>query len=237
MKLHLAAIALSLTCATQACLAAQVVTPESLIACARAALETRSVGLTGELEFMPRTGLSASQVDSEGQVRIEAGAVEGTWPRRRVGVPVQIWVNEQRAQSRMVWFTVHWWQDVPVYVRDAQASDRADALLTQVARTDLAGVVDADRVGAPSEMTPDLRLRRAVRAGQPVLESDFEPVPAVARRDRVTLTVSEGPIELRTAAIAQGDGEVGERVKVLPDGAGHWVLARVTARNEVAIEN
>lgn len=237
MKFSLAAIALLLSCAAQACLAMQSVTPDRLIACARAALEARSVGLTGELEFIPRTGLPASQVEGEGQVRIEAGGVDGAWPRRRIGVPVQVWMDGQMMQSRMVWFTVHWWQDVPVYARNALAGERANVLATQVVRTDLAGVIDADRAGAPPEMTPALRLRRAVRVGQPVLEGDFEPVPPVARQERVALTVREGPVELRTAATAQGDGEIGERVKVLPDGAGQWVLARVIARNEVAIED
>jgi flagellar basal body P-ring formation protein FlgA len=236
MKFHLAAIALSLTCAAGASLAAQTVTADMLIASAQEALAARSAGLPGEIEYVPSAGLSASQVDGAGPVRVEAGAVGGTWPRRRVGVPVHIWIEDQLEQSRIVWFTVRWWQDVPVYVRDARAGDRADGLSVRTMRTDLAGV-DAQHAVAPSELTSDLRLRRTVRAGQPVLDVDFEPVPAVARQQSIALTVREGAIAVRTAAIAQRDAEVGERIKVLPQGADQWIQARVVARNEVAVDD
>lgn len=232
------AILLLLTVAGVPCMAAQVVAPDQLIEHARAALQARSSDLPGQLELIPAAALLSSQVEGDGELRLQAGTVDGVWPRRRVGVPVQVWLGERLMQSRMVWFTARWWHDVPVYSRNAQAGTSASSLETHVARTDLAGEVEARKLAElRMPLTAGLRLRRTVRAGQPVLAGDFEPSPAVARQAQVMLAVRHGQVELKTPAIAQGDGEVGELIKVLPSGAAQWVRARVMARGEVVIEN
>jgi flagellar basal body P-ring formation protein FlgA len=238
MKRQSFALLLSLGAVYGPCMAAQVVAPDELIEQARAALLARSSDLPGQLEIVPAAALLSSQVDGEGELRLEAGTVDGAWPRRRVGVPVQVWLGERLVQSRMVWFTVSWWHDVPVYSHDAQAGVSSTSLETHIARTDLAGAMDVRQLSeSRMPVAAGLRLRRAVRAGQPVLAGDFEPSPAVARQAQVTLAVRHGQVELKTPAVAQGDGEVGELVKVLPSGASQWVRARVMARGEVAIEN
>lgn len=230
---------LLLVAACNACEAARLVAPDRLVEEARAVLQARSAGLPGQLEFVHAANLPASHVDEEGALRFEAGAVDGAWPRKRVGVPVRIWAGERLVQSRMIWFTVRWWREVSVYGHDAQAGADVSSLAMHVARTDLAGTAAAGPLfGAEvPQFASGLRLRRAVRAGQPVLAGDFEPTPAVASRAQVVLAVRQGPVELKTTAIAQGDGELGELIRVLPSGAEQWVQARVVARNEVAIEN
>jgi flagella basal body P-ring formation protein FlgA len=202
---------------------------------ARAALETRTAGLPGEWQFIAENPLPETAEHANAQIQV--GEIEGRWPRARVGVPVRIRIGDGPARSHMVWFGVHRWQEVPVYAADARAGDTLAQISTQLRRLDMARFGDAATLAPTPEYPDALQLKRSVRAGQPALQDDFEAAPAVARRKDVALTVTRGPVRLRTRAFPQKDAAVGELVNVLPDGAGQWVQARVTAPGEVNLEN
>lgn len=210
-----------------------------LIEVAQARLRLRAEGIPAEWQFIPSGTPMASAVIADGELSIEAGDVDGTWPRSRAGVPVTLRVDGAIAQTRMVWFTMRAWRDAHVYARDYRSGEAGDDLQTATRRVDIAAeggdeVVAAD---AAAPVPRGYRLLRDVRAGQPVLARDLGPMPAVARNTRVALQVRRAGLALSTAALARDDGVVGEVVRVLPQGATQWIRAAVTGHNEVTIEN
>lgn len=217
--------------------AATAVPADQLIAAAQLRLQERAEGIPGEWQFLPAGAVGPSTVEQGGELRIEAGAIDGRWPRSRVGVPVRILAGDALLQARMLWFTVHVWRQAQVYARDMQAGERSDDLETQVRRIDIAGYGAEAAMPGGVGLQPGLRLLRSVRAGQPVLASDFAQMPLVARNTQVALQVRRGGVILNTAATARTDATIGERVSVLPSGATQWIEATVKGRNEVAIED
>ncbi len=210
-----------------------------LIEVAQARLQSRAEGIPAEWQFIPSGTPMASAVVADGELGIEAGDVDGAWPRSRVGMPVTLRVDGAIAQTRMVWFTTRAWRDVHVYAHDYRSGEAGDDLRTVTRRVDIAAE-GGEEVVAADVLAPvprGYRLLRDVRAGQPVLARDLGPMPAVARNTRVALQVRRAGLALSIAALARDDGAVGESVRVLPQGATQWIRAAVTGRNEVTIEN
>lgn len=85
-------------------------------------------------------------------------------------------------------------------------------------------------------MLSDFRMRRSVRAGEPVLLSDFEPMPDVAERQAVGIEVQRGAVRLTTVGIALADARIGEIVSVRPDASAQVVRARVIAKQKVILD-
>jgi flagella basal body P-ring formation protein FlgA len=169
-----------------------------------------------------------------GGVRIVVGDVAGRWPRPRVGVPVALEVEGRVARRLTVWAGIREPRSVLVYASAAAAHADAAALSSRSAVVDMACCADAplpslDAVGGQ-------RLRGAVRAGEPVLASDFEATPDVVARGPVTIEVRRGAVRLTTAGIAVADAPVGARVAVRPEGATGMVEAKVTGKGKVVIE-
>jgi len=214
--------------------AVQVVPGERIVARALAALVDRSAGVEGSLEWEP-VGIAPDSRIPEGHYELRVGEMHGAWPRRRIGVPVQLWVDGRLAQSRVIWFSGHWWREALVYAQDAKAGQHAHPELARRQRTDSAGIeiIGSEDMG----WIEGLRLKKPVRAGQPVHRSDFENVPMVARNDRVRVAVKVGGVHLQTTGVAGEEGAVDDLIRVLPQGAERSVLARVVARNEVKIEH
>ena len=213
--------------------AGERVQAQALIDCARTALLHHAPEVAAELE-LTATPLEPSLLDDGEAIRLQAGKIDGTWPRRRIGVPVTIWRGEQQLQSRMVWFNVRQWREVQVYARDARTGETGDEVPLQVERTDLLAAA-LPATGLLSNAPAQARLRRAVRRGQLALAADFETLPAVTRADEVRLRLRGDGLQLTTVATAQRDGQVGEWIEVIPRD-GTPVRARVTARNEVTLE-
>lgn len=218
------------------CLAAQSVADEQLVACAEAYLRARSLPGTGRLELVSRAELAPSALHGEGGVRLQARPLDGLWPRRRVGVPVDVWQGDRIVQTRMVWFSVRWWQHVPIYATDARSGTPMSELPTRTAEVDMAGKADLSISMGSLGSLENWRLRRSVRAGQPVLGSDLVPRPPVSRDEAVSLSLRRGAVALTVPAIASADAAVGQWVQVRVEGAERSVLAKVVAPNEVAIE-
>ena len=213
--------------------AVQLVPGERVVARALSALVDRSAAMEGTLEWRP-VGIASDSRIPEGHYELRVGEMHGEWPRRRIGVPVQLWVEGRLAQSRVVWFSGHWWREALVYTRDAKAGQDAHASLAQLQRIDSAGI---EIIGSEDmRWTDGLRLKNSVRAGQPVHRSDFERTPMVARNGRVRVAVNVGGVRLLTTGVAREEGALDEVIRVLPQDAEHSVQARVVARNEVKIE-
>ncbi|MBB3804641.1 hypothetical protein FHT03_000357 [Xanthomonas arboricola] len=229
------ALLLMVSCASAQ---ATTISPDQLIATARASLDGLSGALPGELIFTP-SALSASRLDIQSdaeQVTLRAAPIDGSWPRKRVGVPVQVLVDGVPSQTRMVWFTVQWWLERPTYGRAFADGTPSAQLLLETRRMDVAGVLAAQEASTQAGAPLAGRLTHAVRAGDLVQARDFAAAPTIARRDPVILRVRRGAVELRLPAVATADGHLGEAIAVLPQGARTPVHARVTASGEVCIE-
>jgi flagellar basal body P-ring formation protein FlgA len=169
-----------------------------------------------------------------GRVVPEVGAVPGRWPRARVGVPVRLSVDGRTIRIVTAWVETTDPRRVLTYTQASSAKSAAEGLHLSIAEVDMTCCI-----GTPVAQTDSLeglRLRRAVRAGEPVLASDFETLPDVSERDQVQIVVARGDVRIRTVGIALADGRIGQRVTVRPDLSERAVSALVVAKKQVLID-
>lgn len=174
------------------------------------------------------------QVLPAGVLRVDVGAVAGRWPRARAGVPVRIMVADRHVRTLTAWVVLRDVRTVQTYAAPLSARSPVTELrLVQgdVDMTCCGGVVLEDVA-----MLSDFRMRRSVRAGEPVLLSDFEPMPDVSERQVVSIEVQRGAVRLTTVGIALADARIGENVSVRPDASAQAVRARVIAKQKVILD-
>jgi flagella basal body P-ring formation protein FlgA len=204
-----------------------------IAAAVRAHLQALATDLPGELELEVLGRPDDTPLAAGEELRI--GTPSGRWPRARVAVPVQHWRDGVRVRSRTVWVAVRWWRDVDVYAGDFAAATAADAVRSEVRRSDVAGV-DGE-LQALSELAGERRLRRPVRAGRPLLAADFEAVPDVVRGATVAVEVQRGAISLSTRGRALADGFIGDTIAVALDAGRAPVNTLVISSKAVRIED
>jgi flagellar basal body P-ring formation protein FlgA len=212
--------------------AEQTVAAARVVAAAQAALQALPLE-PGTRLGLRVIGKPADAVVPAGSLRIEAAPPSGQWPRSRVAVSVRLSLPGHRAKSETVWFAVHAVRPLAVYAADTGQGTPAGAVHTRQADVDLAPLH-----GHPANSLAALkgqRLRRAVLAGAPVLEEDFEPVPDVDTRQQVTVLVRYGAIHMRTRGTALSAGDTGQMVAILATGADSPVQARVAGKGVVQI--
>jgi len=175
----------------------------------------------------------ADQSLPAGPLRIEVGEVAGRWPRSRAGVPVRLAVEGFAPRSMTVWVSASDPRTVLTYTSDYAAGEAGTSVHVAPALVDMVCCTAA--ANDPS-MLADRRLRRAVRAGAPVLADDLQALPAVAAQEPVAVAVERGSVRIVTAGVALQDGAVGERIAVRAQQSRHAVQARVVARGEVIVD-
>ena len=169
-----------------------------------------------------------------GRAKAEVGTIPGRWPRARAGVPVRLTVDGRAVRTLTAWVETTDVRRVLTYAEAGKPRTAGDALRLVAGDVDMtccdgAPVADGDALRGQ-------RLRRAVRAGAPVLPSDFEPMPDVAERQQVTIEVVRGPVRLTTVGTALADGRIGQIIAVRPDASDSAVLARVTDTKKVSLD-
>lgn len=168
-----------------------------------------------------------------GEISLKARISGGAWPRARVSVPVDIYIDGRLQSTAVVWFALSLPTTGPGYADSYPAgTDIAKLSLSPVAYD--AAVAHGALTALPAGTEP-MRLHRNVRAGDPLRSDDFERWPDVARGDHVKMTIVSGKLKLSAPAIAIGDGSLGQRVGVLVDGAEAAVQADVTGKGEVQV--
>lgn len=170
----------------------------------------------------------------DGHVRLDVGTIAGRWPRARAGVPVRMLVDGRVVRTLTAWVVLSDVRSVPTFADAASAKSPAETLRLVPGDVDMtccgdAAVVDADALSG-------LRVRRAVRAGEPALQSDFEPMPDVVERQSVGIEVVRGTVRVTTTGTALGDARIGQIVSVRPDASSEAVRARVIAKQKVILE-
>ena len=212
--------------------AQQTVAAARVVDAAKAALRTLPLEAGTRLDLQV-IGTPADIAAPAGTVRIQARPPSGQWPRSRVAVAVRVSLPGRRAKTETVWFAVHAERSLAVYAADTGQGTPVASLLTRQAEVDVAPLH-----GRPAHALSTLkgqRLRRAVLAGAPVLEEDFEPIPDVEARQQVTVLVRYGGIHMLTRGTALGAGDTGQMVAILATGADSPVQARVAGKGVVEI--
>lgn len=169
-----------------------------------------------------------------GRVTLDVGAIAGRWPRARAGVPVRVSVDGRVVRTVTAWVALGDVRSVLTYAEPASAKTPVDALRLVAGDVDM--ICCDGAVAASVDTLAGTRVRRQVRAGEPVLLSDFEPLPDVAERQQVAIEVVRGPVRLTTVGTALADGRIGQVIAVRPDASEHTVKARVTAKRMVALD-
>jgi flagella basal body P-ring formation protein FlgA len=175
----------------------------------------------------------ADQVLPAGHAEVRVGAPAGTFPRAHAGVPVWLWVDARPVRPMTVWVTVHDERTVAVYAEPYSARTPVDRIRTEIRPVDwtcCAGATAAE----PAHLQ-DARLRRAVQSGAPLLQADFEPLPAVEAQQPVRIDVARGAVHLSAGGVALADAGIGEDVLVRLDGAHQAIKGHVVAAHEVTI--
>ena len=169
-----------------------------------------------------------------GRVTLEVGAIAGRWPRARAGVPVRLAIDGRTVRTVTAWVELGDLRNVLTYASPASAKAPADSLRLAAGDVDM---LCCEGAAVPSVDTlAGMRVRRAVRAGEPVLLSDFEPMPDVVERQQIGIEVVRGPVRLSTVGTALADGRIGQVIAVRPDASEHTVKARVTAKHTVTLD-
>ena len=191
----------------------------------------REAGSTAEVRGV--SGVSDQSLPA-GAFSLEVGSVAGRWPRARAGVPVRLRVDGRAVRTLVAWVDVRDVRTVLTYADDASAHARGDALRLEPRDIDMTCCF-GDVVRDASTLAT-LRVRRAVRAGEPAMVSDFEAMPDVAARQSVEIEVVRGTVRLTTVGTALADGRIGQIIAVRPDGAEQPVRARVSAKQKVTLD-
>lgn len=169
-----------------------------------------------------------------GRVKFDVGVIAGRWPRARAGVPVRVLVDGRAVRTLTAWVALSDVRSVPTYADAASAKSPTESMRL------VPGDVDMTCCGDSAVIDPGalsgLRVRRAVRAGEPALQSDFEPMPDVAERQSVGIEVVRGTVRVTTTGTALGDARIGQIVSVRPDASSEAVKARVIAKQRVILE-
>lgn len=159
---------------------------------------------------------------------------DGPWLRSRVGVPVRIRLAD-RQTTATVWFSVSAPVSGEIYADGFARGEPAGKLAYRTGIVDLARQ-QGQRTAVPAALA-GMRLHRSVRVGDPVLASDFEPVPMVSARQTVRVLATSGAVRLSVPARALADGDAGQTIPVLPASATSPIRARVVSSEVVTLEH
>lgn len=168
-----------------------------------------------------------------GRVELADGDIAGRLPRAEVAVPVRLQVDGRPIRTLTVRFALRDERSVLSYAEAYAARSTGDAVRVQTARVDM--TCCAGEPVADAQQLAGLRLKRGVRAGQPVLAGDFEALPDVQAQRPVAIEAAFGQVRLTAPGTALGDGRIGEKVAVRAESSGEIVQARVVAKQKVAV--
>lgn len=206
-----------------------------LVESARAAVQAKAAeaGMRIELEVAGRVA-DVGYPEDAAVPQVTALDWHEPWLRSRIGVPVEVRAGGRRTVVT-VWFVASVPASGDVYADGFARGEQADRLSYRTGQVDLARL-QGKRTAMPASLA-GMRLRHAVRAGDPVMASDFEPIPMVSARQTVRVLVNRGAVSVSVAARALADGDAGRTIPVLPSGATRPVRARVISSEAVMLEN
>lgn len=195
---------------------------DDVVSTARRSVET-ALAAYGTSVALAVTGRPSASVP--GDVSLRALPVVGRFPRERFTVDVQQVRHGRVIGVSTVSFALHVRAEGWVYARDAQSHEEAASIAMERRPVDVARAATIT-----PEATAGMRLKRSVRAGQPIVMADFERVPDVDNRQPVRLRAAFGEITVESAGTALRAGNRGDVVTVQVAGATRPVKATVVDR-------
>lgn len=168
-----------------------------------------------------------------GALRFRARLADTTRLRPRMAVWIDVIAADTVYRSVVVPLAVTANRGVYRARRDLPAGSLATVDDFVVAEQDIAGLADAALVPGVSGGG---RVRQAVAAGQTLTARQIAPVDMVLRGERLRLITSAAGIAVETAAYAQADAAVGQRVQVRPERSNETIVARVIAAGTVGMD-
>ena len=153
---------------------------------------------------------------------------------RRMRVEVEVTQEREVVRKVPLWFEVRAFAPGWVARTDLPAGQVLAAGDTETREVDWAQA-GGDTTARESDVIGQ-RLRRPLRAGEPLRRSLVEAVPQVQRGDAVALQIRSGAVLIQANGTALADGRQGRDVPVKLDGARH-LRGRVTGPGSVDMEH
>lgn len=171
---------------------------------------------------------------SERQLSLQGTEIDVTDVRTGKRSAVQVTWRDGDASSRQtVWFNVIGQQPALLAASDVK---RNEALQEEILIADAQAEWAPDcRVVTSKAAVQGMRLRKALRAGEPICEQDMEPKPLVARGERVTVRARAGLVTVMLDGIAEQDGNLGDQLPIRNPTSGESYMAAVAAEGEVVV--
>lgn len=149
-------------------------------------------------------------------------------------IPVEILVDGAVYQTVWTTWQFEFWQKVPVLLRDVRAGEDITQDMVEYRRT------SSKKTGAeePLQRTSFVSTRalRAMRKGDVLRSGDLARKELIRRGDVVTLEVKKGGVYARVAAVADEDGYMGSRIRVVLVESRRELTAVVMDRELVQID-
>lgn len=157
----------------------------------------------------------------------------------RVGSRSAVWVGTSPEsgvpRGAMLWFQVAGYAPAVVATQLLASGTALQAGDGEMANRDIVAA-DCQPLSDPAQLA-GMRATRLVLRGDVLCAGAVEPLPPVARGERVTARFAAHGVSITTQAVAQGDGVIGAPVAVRNIGGGPVYSATVTGKAEVSVSD
>lgn len=178
----------------------------------RAAVSARLQAIGSTARIAEVSGVRDYRSDGA-QPQLRIGEIAGPWPRAQLVVPLEVVAGRRVLHAMTARVRLQDERIVQVYEADYPRARSAETLRFRPGLVDMT-CCPGSSVEGGKEGLAGLRTLRAVRAGQPVMREDFEPVPEVSAQQHVSVGVQQGAVRLVTKGTALSDGRIGDRIAV-----------------------
>jgi flagella basal body P-ring formation protein FlgA len=148
-------------------------------------------------------------------------------------VPIEVLVDGAVYQTIWSSWKVKRWETRPVLARDVRRGEPLAAACFEERRVEVGP--DGTDEPLPLELVVGAVPIRDLASGSRVTEHDVDRPRVVARGDLVHLEIRSGSIRASTLVVAQQDGHVGERIRVIQPDTGKEMVALVRSADLVEI--
>jgi flagellar basal body P-ring formation protein FlgA len=192
-------------------------------------LTTRGAAFSGELDLKDLHGPDYIFLQSENdKLEIQAS---NTLKPGRVNLLFEVKGNDKRATKRYAASAfANVWRALPVPVRPLNRLEPVNPAYVQFKRRNLAFNDNAwDGTGGP------WRMVRSVGVDQVIRLSDIEPVPVIAKGDKINLIYEGDNIRLQVKVQAMSDAGIGQKLQVRNLQSGRKIVATVQDAETVLV--
>ncbi|MFM2450545.1 MAG: hypothetical protein RIS44_2995 [Pseudomonadota bacterium] len=166
-------------------------------------------------------------------IQVRARPINQTVPRERMVVWVDVFSGERFFKAVPVTFNVVAWSLASVATQSASAGEQLRSESLRGVEVDVTKMPlrEAALAGQTLAFDHTVRLKRAVREGDVLTPTHFEPLPAVVRGDWAVLMSGAGAVVLESRVQVSQDAKVGQSIRVKPAQSSTYVWARVKGPN------